>query len=115
MSVKLLLNENLSDRIIYQIRDLYPASEHIKTLSLIQSEDVMIWQYAKVNDFVIVSKDFDFHQRGILYGHPPKIIYLRVGNCPASKIVHILRDNYDMISQFGSAVLQGTSRTIAYS
>ncbi len=103
MSVKLLLDENLSDRIIYRITDLYPASEHVKTLSLIKSEDVMIWQYAKVNDFVIVSKDSDFHQRSILYGHPRKFIYLCVGNCPTSKIVHILRENYDMISQFGGA------------
>lgn len=101
--MKLLLDENLSDRIIARIIDLYPDSTHVKTLALIQSEDVMIWEYAKANNFVIVSKDSDFHQRSLLYGHPPKFIYLRVGNCPTSRIVQILRDNYATISQFGNA------------
>jgi len=101
--VKLLLDENLSDRIVPQIVDLYPDSAHVKTLALIQSEDVLIWEYAKANDFVIVSKDSDFHQRSLLYGHPPRFIYLRIGNCPTAKIVQILRENYATISQFGDA------------
>lgn len=101
--MKLLLDENLSDRIISQIVDLYPDSTHVKTLALIQSQDVLIWEYAKANDFVIVSKDSDFHQRSLLYGHPPKFIYLRLGNCSTSKILQILRDNYTTISQFGDA------------
>lgn len=101
--MKLLLDENLSDRIVSQIADLYPDSVHVKTLGLIQSEDVLIWEYAKANDFAIVSKDSDFHQRSLLYGHPPKFIYLRIGNCPTWRIVEILRDNYDTIAQFGDA------------
>lgn len=63
----------------------------------------MIWEYAKTNGFVIVSKDSDFHQRSLLYGHPPKFIYLRIGNCPTSKIIQILRDNFNTINQFGSS------------
>ena len=99
--MKLLLDENLSDRIIYRIIDLYPDSEHVKTLALTNTDDSIIWEYAKANDFVIVSKDSDFHQRSLLYGHPPKFIYLQVGNCPTSKIVQILRDNLDTIMEFG--------------
>jgi len=98
--VKLLLDENLSDRIIPRTVDLYPNSEHVKALGLINTDDAVIWEYAKANDFVIVSKDSDFHQRSLLYGHPPKFIYLRVGNCSTSKIVRILRDNVDTIMQF---------------
>jgi predicted nuclease of predicted toxin-antitoxin system len=101
--VKLLLDENLSDRIIHRIVDLYPDSEHVKTLGLINTDDSMIWEYAKTNGFVIVSKDSDFHQRSLLYGHPPKFIYLRVGNCPTSKITQILRDSLDMIIRFESS------------
>jgi len=101
--VKLLLDENLSDRIIAQIADFYPGSVHVKTLALIQTEDLLIWEYAKANDFVILSKDSDFHQRSLLYGHPPKFIYLRIGNCPTSRIVQILRDNLDIINQFGDS------------
>jgi predicted nuclease of predicted toxin-antitoxin system len=101
--VKLLLDENLSDRIIHRIIDLYPNSEHVKTLGLINIDDAVIWEYAKMNGFVIVSKDSDFHQRSLLYGHPPKFVYLRVGNCPTSKITQILRDNLDTIIQFESS------------
>lgn len=98
--MKLLLDENLSDRIIHRIVDLYPDSEHVKILALTNTDDALIWEYAKANDFVIVSKDSDFHQRSLLYGHPPKFIYLRIGNSPTSKIVQILRDNFDTIIQF---------------
>jgi predicted nuclease of predicted toxin-antitoxin system len=100
--VKLLLDENLSDRIIHRIVDLYPNSERVKTLGLINTDDALIWEYAKTNGFVIVSKDSDFHQHSLLYGHPPKFIYLRIGNCPTLKITQILRDNSDMIVQFES-------------
>ncbi len=70
--MKLLLDKNLSDRIVYRIIDLHPDSEHVKTLVLTNTDDSIIWEYAKANDFVIVSKDSDFHQRSLLYGHPPK-------------------------------------------
>ncbi len=98
--MKLLLDENLSDQIIYRIVDLYPDSKHVKTVALTNTDDALIWEYAKVNDFVIVSKDSDFHQRSLLYGHPPKFIYLRIGNSPTSKIVQILRDNFDTLILF---------------
>lgn len=104
--MKLLLDENLSDQIIPQIRDLYSNSAHVKTLALTNTDDVVIWEYAKANDFVIVSKDSDFHQRSFLYGHPPKFIYLRMGNCPTSKIVQSLRDNFDIINQFGDSEIE---------
>jgi predicted nuclease of predicted toxin-antitoxin system len=99
--VKLLLDENLSDRIVARIIDLYPGSEHVKTLGLANTDDGIIWEYARANDFVIVSKDADFYQRSLLYGYPPKFIYLRIGNSPTSQIVQILRDNSELIKQFG--------------
>ncbi|MDB9539459.1 DUF5615 family PIN-like protein [Anabaenopsis tanganyikae CS-531] len=101
--MKLLLDENLSDRIVDQIIDLYPDSQHVKTLQLTNTDDAIIWEFAKINSFVIISKDSDFHQRSLLYGHPPKFIYLRIGNSPTSKIVHILRDNLSTITQFDSS------------
>ena len=101
--MKLLLDENLSDRIVDKIIDLYPDSQHVKTLGLINTDDAIIWEFAKMNSFVIISKDSDFHQRSLLYGHPPKFIYLRIGNSPTSKIVQILRDNLATITQFDSS------------
>jgi predicted nuclease of predicted toxin-antitoxin system len=98
--MKLLLDENLSDRMIPRLIDLYPDSLHVKALGLVSTDDGIIWEYAKMNGFTIVSKDADFHQRSILYGHPPKFIYLRVGNSPTSKITQVLRDNVETIEQF---------------
>lgn len=98
--MKLLLDENLSDRIVDRIIDLYPSSEHVKLLGLTNTDDRIIWEYAKANGFAIVSKDSDFHQRSLVYGHPPKFIYLRTGNSPTSNIVLILRDNFDTIIEF---------------
>jgi predicted nuclease of predicted toxin-antitoxin system len=66
------------------------------------TDDAIIWEYAKLNSFVIVSKDSNFHQRSLLYGHPPKFVFLRIGNSPTSKIIQILQDNFEIISQFNS-------------
>ena len=104
--MKLILDENLSDRIIARIIDLYPGSAHVKTLELTHTDDILIWEYAKEHDFVIVSKDSDFHPRSLLFGHPPKFIYLRIGNSPTSRIVQIMRDNFDIIRQFGDSPLE---------
>lgn len=104
--MKLLLDENLSDRIISKILDLYPDSTHVKNLGLTNTEDAIIWEYAKTHDFVIVSKDSDFHQRSLLYGSPPKFIYLRIGNSPTTKIIQILQDNFDTILQFGNSEVE---------
>ena len=77
-------------------------------MALTNTDDGIIWEYAKANNFVIVSTDSDFHQRSLLYGHPPKFIYLSIDNSPTSKIVQILRDNFDTIIQFGDRELEST-------
>ena len=68
---------------------------HIVTLNAemaMQAEqDEAVWQYAVVHQLVIVSKDADFHQKSFLYGHPPKVIWIRLGNCSTSQIETLLR------------------------
>jgi predicted nuclease of predicted toxin-antitoxin system len=98
--VKLLLDENLSDRIVGQILDLFPESSHVKAVRLAQSDDATVWDFARTNDFTLVSKDSDFHQRSLVFGAPPKFIFLRVGNCPTNRIVELLRSNADFIRDF---------------
>lgn len=98
--MKLLLDENLSDRIVAKLADLFPGSTHVKTESLVQAEDSRIWEFAKENGFTIVSKDADFHQRSLVYGHPPRLIFLRTGNCATETLVEVLRRNAILISEF---------------
>ena len=71
--MKLLLDENLSDAIVSRIEDLFPESTHVKAVGLNQSDDSIILDWAKQHGFSIVSKDTDFYQRSIAFGHPPKL------------------------------------------
>jgi predicted nuclease of predicted toxin-antitoxin system len=66
--VKLLLDENVSDRIVHRIVDLYPRSTHIKSINLKEADDRIVWDWAKAHGFTIVSKDTDFYQRAIVFG-----------------------------------------------
>lgn len=98
--MKLLLDENVSDRIVQHIADLFPGSTHIKTIGLMQSDDRVVWEWAKQHEFTLVSKDTDFYQKAIVLGHPPKFIWLRIGNCPTSLITTLLRSRHEIIRQF---------------
>lgn len=42
--------------------------------------DTEIWEYAKAQDFVIVTKDADFSDRIIITSPPPRVVHLRFGN-----------------------------------
>lgn len=98
--MKLLLDENLSERVVPQLLDLYPNSSLVKSHGLIHTDDVLIWSFAQQQGYTIVSKDADFHQRSLVFGHPPKLVFLRVGNCPTSHITQLLRSNYVLLSAF---------------
>jgi len=78
--VRLLLDENLSRRIVPLIAPHYSRSSQVALLGLEQASDVDIWAYARQHDFVIVTKDSDFVDLSTLYGQPPKIILLKTGN-----------------------------------
>ena len=91
--MKLLFDQNLSSALVGQLSDLYPGSTHVKSLGMMKAEDVVIWSHAAQNGFTIVSKDSDFQQRSLLLGIPPKVVWLKVGNCPTSKVEKLLRDH----------------------
>ena len=78
----------------YQLAELFPNSNHVYRLGLDQVEDRQVWQYAKANDFTIVTKDGDYNDLLILLGFPPKIIWIRRGNCSTNEIEDILRMHY---------------------
>jgi predicted nuclease of predicted toxin-antitoxin system len=66
-------------------------------LGMAETDDSLIWQYAEANDFLIVSKDWDFVLRSMLEGSPPKVIYIQLGNCPTADITATLRENMDLV------------------
>ena len=99
--MKLLLDQNLSDRIPARIADLFPGSSHVKLGGLAQVDDSLIADWAKREGFMIVSKDTDFYQRSMVFGHPPKFLWLRIGNCSTALAVDLLRRNAELIRAFG--------------
>jgi len=99
-NMKLLFDQNLSWRLCLKLADIYPDSDHVRNCGFRESQDIDIWEYAKSNGFVIVSKDVDFQQRSLLFGHPPKIVWVRVGNCTVSTIEDLLRRHSVSIHTF---------------
>ena len=95
--MKLLLDENLSRRIVPQLQVEYPGSSQIVLLQLEAATDREIWDYAKAMDFVIVTRDSDFHELGTLYGAPPNVIWLKTGNQSSAATLRNLLDRKEAI------------------
>jgi predicted nuclease of predicted toxin-antitoxin system len=96
--VKLLFDQNLSPRLVSRLADLYPDSNHIFLLGLDKATDVEVREHAKTKDFLLVTKDADFSDLCLLYGFPPKVIWIRRGNCTNQTIEELLRKPYDDVT-----------------
>jgi Uncharacterized protein conserved in bacteria len=95
--VKLLFDQNLSPRLIRRLDDLYPDSNHVYLIGLDTSPDPVIWEYARDNEFIVVTRDADFSDLNVMLGFPPKVIWIRRGNCTTSEIETVLRSNYEAV------------------
>jgi predicted nuclease of predicted toxin-antitoxin system len=89
--VRFLFDQNLSPRLCELLADAYPGSVHVRDVGLRDASDKAIWSYAGEQGFVLVSKDSDFQQQSLLFGSPPKFIWLRVGNCTTANIHNVFR------------------------
>jgi predicted nuclease of predicted toxin-antitoxin system len=95
--MKILFDQNLSPRLVSRLSDLYPHSIHVSALGLESALDKEIWDYARQHNYMIVTKDVDFNEMSLLYGFPPKIIWIRRRNCSTNAIERSLRENYESI------------------
>lgn len=98
--MKLLFDQNVSHRLVALLADAYPNCLHVRMIGLNAASDTIIWDYAKRNGYMIVSKDADFRQRSFLLGYPPKVIWIRRGNCSTNAVVTILRNHVADIARF---------------
>jgi len=98
--MKLLFDENLSHKLPRLLEDIFPNSIHVRNVGLESADDPVVWEYAKNNGLIIVSKDADMHQRSFLFGPPPKIIWVRLGNCSTSEVELLMQKNCDAIKVF---------------
>lgn len=98
--MKLLFDQNLSHRLVTLLAAEFPGSAHVRDAGLAASPDPDVWAHAAANGFAIVSKDTDFQQRALLYGYPPKVIWLRLGNCSTATVAALLRSRFADIQAF---------------
>ena len=99
--VKLLFDQNISYNLVEKLKMFFPNSNHVRLLGLEFATDEKIWEYARKNNFVIVTQDSDFNERSLLYGYPPKILWLRTGNTKTENIEKVIKTHHTIILQFG--------------
>ena len=98
--MKLLFDENLSPKLPNRLSDLFPNSLHVRDVGMKATIDPVVWDYAKNNDLMIVSKDAAMHDLSVALGNPPKVVWIRLGNCSTSQVENLLRRNFDAIKLF---------------
>ena len=71
-----LLDENVPIRLLFS-----PSLPMIHSRDLGKSlSDSLLWEFARNNELVLVTKDADFSNRMIVAEPPPWVIHLRIGN-----------------------------------
>lgn len=98
--MKLLFDNNLSPKLVNQLGDLYPESSHVALLGLEEASDKDVWFHAKAENYCLVSKDSDFNELIASQGFPPKLIWIRLGNCTTSQVSTLLKTHHEIIHSF---------------
>ena len=98
--MKLLFDQNLSFRLIDIIGAVFPDSKHVRDLGLTRAPDADVWSFAQENGIAVVSKDANIVKLALLRGQPPKLVYMRVGNCATERICELLMNSRSTISEF---------------
>jgi predicted nuclease of predicted toxin-antitoxin system len=105
--VKLLFDQNLSPRLVELLDDIYPESAHVSQRGLGKSADAQVWESARATGHLIVTKDADFSEICLVGGFPPKIIWIRRGNCSTRAIADMLRSSLGLITDFADRQHEG--------
>ena len=97
--MKLLLDENLSRRLVPFLQHEFPGTTQVSLLGLESASDQDIWLRAKQDGFVVVTRDADFQELSLVWGAPPQVIRLRTPNLNRSAVLKILLEHKDQIYQ----------------
>lgn len=97
--MKLLLDENLSRRLLPFLQHDYPGSNQVVLLGMESASDKEVWQKARNDDYVVVTRDADFQELSLVWGQPPKVILLKTRNQSRVATLKVLIENRDAITQ----------------
>lgn len=95
--MKLLLDENLSRRLVPFLQAEFPDSTQVALAGLERATDLVIWTHARDHGYVIVTRDADFEELSTIHGCPPQIIWIRGANISKATILNLLLANRDVI------------------
>jgi predicted nuclease of predicted toxin-antitoxin system len=110
--MRLLFDHNLSPRLVRRLADLYPDTSHVFFVGLDRAADMTVWNYAQTYDYIIVTKDSDFSDVSVLRGFPPKVVWLRLGNCTTTDVERTLRHGFAAIEAFANDPTSGVLELI---
>ena len=109
-----LLDHNLSPRLAADLQAEGGQAEHVLGLGLARASDEEVWAYAAAHGFTIVTKDADFQRLSLAWGAPPKVVWLRTGNCSTGEAAALLRRHAATLQAFvadeAAAVLEIVGR-----
>jgi predicted nuclease of predicted toxin-antitoxin system len=90
--MKLLLDANVSWRMVSILKEYFGECIHADDISELEfpAKDTKIWQYAKDNGYTIITRDNDFNDLVTMRGFPPKIVWVRTGNCSRKFMTDLL-------------------------
>lgn len=88
--MKLLFDQHFSFRTVQNLLEYFPNSHHLKYYQLEGKSDESIWYFAKKHGYTIITKDNDFNQRSLVFGHPPKVIWVILPNAKRTVIEDFL-------------------------
>ncbi len=105
--MKLLLDQNISRRLLADVEPMFPGSTQIALCGLDTATDQVLWDYALANEFCIVTKDADFLELAALRGSPPKVLRLNLGNVSNTVIRAVLLTQATAITSFLEDAVEG--------
>jgi predicted nuclease of predicted toxin-antitoxin system len=98
--VRLLFDEQLSEDLCRRLVDVFPNALHVRQIGAGGASDATLWQLAFDHDCLLVTKDEDFHRLSVLRGAPPKVVWLRLGNCETADVEQLLRRHAPDVRRF---------------
>lgn len=97
---RLPLDQNISYRAVKMLSSVFHDCLHVSICGLLDSEDGDLWHFVKMNHCTILTFDADFYDMSLINGHPPKIIWLRIGNVSTNELVEYLLKRQEVLLAF---------------
>ncbi|MCX6217101.1 DUF5615 family PIN-like protein [Spirosoma sp.] len=98
--MQLLFDQNISFRVVKQLKTTFPEVIGVRECGLVNVDDYKIWEYARQNNYTVVTFDKDIPDIGSVKGFPPKIIWLRTGNMSNQAILTLFLDYSEQFAAF---------------